>query len=169
MVSSKKKLKQAEIPTAAPSLPDQKVYTLTRIEDSISFADKISSLDSLKIVFYNPSDKEHPVKSFYDFIPLTNKKNGKKFHGVRATKFGMIVPKNSTHCAIAAFGGKKIDIIYSFPIPDSFSKMIVVFGKKYQLVVRRSNKNLFIAFGETKSPTKSSKRLSKINEQWVQL
>ena len=150
------------------------IYTYTPKTEDQSIAHKIISypIEKLKVVFYNPDDVNKPVKGFYDMVIRNNKKDGKKFYGVRSSKYGMRVPADATHFAIAGFGAKKINKIYSMELIKPYAKTQVMFGTEYKLIVRRATKNMFFVFGKNEPKVVKAKKPSKIdvvNEKWTQL
>lgn len=155
------------------------VYSYATIEEDEAIGHKLISypIANLKLVFFNASQSEKPVKGFYDMITRTNKKFGNEFRTVRAGKYGMRVPSDTTHVSIAGFGASKINKIYTFELLQPHSKILVNFGSKYRVVIRRSRTNLHLAFGKIIEDTKSKKakknkaptRLDSANRKWTQL
>ena len=150
------------------------IYTYGPKTEDESIAHKIIShpIENLKVVFYNPDDTDKPVKGFYDVVTRISKRHGNKFYGTRSSKYGMRVPVGATHLAIAGFGAKKINKIYSMEIIKPHAIARVLFGTKYKITVRRAAKNMFFVFGKNESKLVKAKKPSRvdvINEKWTQL
>jgi len=159
----------------------RKLYTFASIVGPKELWDRLTATkgENMKIVFYNPNDK-YPVKSFCTIVRRKNSKTGSVFYGVHATKYGSIVPKDTTHMAVAVFGQSKIEKIYEMELPRPYSKTTIALGKdsKNVMSVRRSARNVFITIGETdyryakKNKKKTEIQVVKyktINEKWIQL
>lgn len=144
-----------------------KLVSSTQIKESLI----ASNIDNLNLVFFNP-DHEYPVKGFSKVIVCKNKKTGSIFYGVRATKYGLRVPKEATQMALAVFGKKKIDRLYTMDIPVPLSKTIVQLNNsdEFQMIIRRSNNNVFVSIGDTyKQKNIPKERHKEINTKWIQL
>jgi hypothetical protein len=156
------------------SVTFRKVYTYATYVAGKEVEKKFFAADinNVHIVFFNPEDR-FPVKGFNKIVERKNKKSHEIFYGMRASKYGTVVPKSATHMALAVFGKRKIERLYTMEIPRPLSKTVVSFGKdsEYSMHVRRSNSNVFVAIG--KGPSRSTSRKTEarndINEKWVQL
>lgn len=152
----------------------RKMYTYATFIAPKEVEDKFLSADINKvhIVFFNPEEK-FPVKGFYKIVARKNNKSGADFYGMKSGKYGARVPKDATHMALAIFGKRKIERLYTMDLPRPLSRTIVEFGKDstYVMHVRRSNQNLFLIIGQSKvKAVNTDKKLHKdINEKWVQL
>lgn len=131
-----------------------------------------AKVENLNIVYFNPNDK-FPVKGFSKVVLRNNKKTGSPFYGIYASKYGAKVPQDATHMAVAVFGRSKIERLYTMEIPAPLSKVIVEFGEgtNFIMLIRRSNKNIFISLGDTlqKKDKSESKLHKELNEKWIQL
>jgi len=159
----------------------RKVYTFASIVGPKELWDKLAgpNANNAKIVFYNPQEK-YPVKGFRTIVRRKNKSTGSVFYSMYATKYGAIVPRNTTHVAVAMFGKSKIEKLYEMELPRPYSKTTIKLGKDgtHVMSIRRSAKNVFITIGETnyrninKNNRKVDAQIVKhkdINEKWIQL
>jgi len=159
----------------------RKVYTFASVVGPKELWDKLgnANANNAKIVFYNPQE-QYPVKGFRTIVRRKNKSTGSVFYSMHATKYGAIVPGNTTHIAVAMFGKSKIEKLYEMELPRPYSKTTVKLGKDgvHVLSVRRSAKNVFITVGEANynRVNKNSKKVDAeivkhkdINEKWIQL